>query len=147
MILNEIIATTTAEVGVSWLDFYSIGHICFGLGVFLFLSLFYVIPKHRGHTEWVALWFLYILTVGVLVLWEVLENTLFITMGIKFEGRADSIQNLIGDLVMGMIGALINCIAATSVKKKKSIWPYYLVGLIAFGIWLGIFFIARFFTL
>ena len=147
MILNEIIATIPEQVGLAWLDFYSIGHICFGLGVFLFLSLFYVIPKHRGHTEWVALWFLFILAIGVLVLWEVIENTLFMSMGIKFEGRADSIENLSTDLLFGFVGVIINCVAAKAIVKKNKMWGYYIPGIIAFGLWLGIFFIARFYTL
>ena len=147
MILNEIIASTTAEVGISWFDFYSIGHVCFGLGVFLFLSLFYVIPKHHGNTEWIALWFIFILAIGVLILWEVLEHTLFIAIGIKFEGRADSIQNLTTDILLGVVGAIINCLAAKTIVKKNKMWAYYIPGLIAFGIWLGVFFIARFFTL
>jgi len=147
MILNDIIATIPEEVGVSWFDFYSIGHICFGLGVFLFLSLFYVVPKHNGHTEWMALWFIFILAIGVLVLWEVLENSLFIAMGIKFEGRADSLQNIATDLLIGTLGAVINCIAASRIDKKTHMWKYYVPGIIAFGIWLGVFFILRFLTL
>jgi len=147
MILDNIIATIPEEVGISWFDFYSIGHVCFGLGIFLFLSLFYVIPKHRGHTEWIALWFILILAIGVLVLWEVLEHTLFMNMGIKFEGRADSIPNLTTDLLLGTIGAVINCIFAKIIVKRNRMWAYYIPGLIAFALWLGVFFIARFLTL
>ena len=48
MLFNWLIATTTEEVGLSWFDFYSIGHITFGIGIFLFFSFFYTIQKYKG---------------------------------------------------------------------------------------------------
>jgi hypothetical protein len=45
MLSNWLLATEISEVGLSWFDFYSIGHLCFGIGLFLFFSLFYTVPK------------------------------------------------------------------------------------------------------
>jgi len=149
MILDAVplFATTIDEVGIAWFDFYSIGHICFGLAVFLFLSLFYVIPVHHGHKAWLPLWFIFILSMVVLILWEVVEHTIFIDLGIKFEGRADSIPNMTTDLILGAIGAGVNWIAAKKIVKKEKMWAYYIPGIIAFLLWLIVFFILRFLTL
>ncbi|MFX1337393.1 MAG: hypothetical protein ACFFDK_02145 [Promethearchaeota archaeon] len=147
MLLNQIIATTSEEVGVSWFDFYSIGHICFGIGLFLFFSLFYSIPKARGDTPIFSLLLVFILTFIILVLWEVFENTWFIPLGWKFENRLDSPQNIFTDLVFGVIGSLGSWIFAyISFEKEKKHWPYYVFGIISFVIWLGIFIILRYLT-
>ncbi len=148
MILNEIIATKSSEVGVSWLDFFSIGHICFGIGVFLFFSLCYSIPKSRGDTPILSLLAVFILTFIILIAWEVVENTLFITLGWKFGDRADSPQNIFTDLVFGIIGALGSLLwAYEAFEKGKKHWPYYVFGLIMFVIWLGVFSFLRVLTI
>lgn len=147
MILNEIIATTTSEVGNSWLDFYSIGHICFGIGVFLFFSLFYTVPKAKGRTPLFSLLFVFILSLIVLIIWEIVENTLFLMIGLKFENRMDSLQNIFTDVIFGIIGCLGTWLFAyLTFEKDKKIWPYYSFGLISFGIWIGIFIILRYLT-
>ena len=139
MILNEIIATKTSEVGLSWFDFFSIGHICFGIGVFLFFSLGYSIPKSRGDTPILSLLAVFILTFIILIAWEVVENTLFIDIGWKF-GDRDSSRNILTDIVLGTIGALGMLLwAYEAFEKGKKHWPYYVFGLIMFVIWLGVF--------
>jgi uncharacterized membrane protein YeaQ/YmgE (transglycosylase-associated protein family) len=144
MLLNEFIAETIDEVGVSWLDFYSIGHLCFGIGVFLFFSLFYTIPKHKGHTPIFSLLFVFILTFIILIVWELLENLLFIQLDWKFEGRPDSWQNITADIIIGVIGALSSWLFCHYIfTKGKHIWAYYIFGIIGFGLWLGVFIILR----
>ncbi|MHA1150109.1 MAG: hypothetical protein ACTSR8_17890 [Promethearchaeota archaeon] len=147
MLLNEIIATSLDEVGVSWFDFFSIGHICFGVGVFLFFSLFYTIPKINDNKPWLSWWIIILITIGILILWEILENILFIVIGIKFEGRADSVQNITTDLILGFLGMLVAfLIAYHEIDQDKNIWGYYLFGICSFIIWLIFFFILRYFT-
>ena len=144
MLLNEFIAETIAEVGVSWLDFYSIGHLCFGIGVFLFFSLFYTIPKNKGHIPIFSLLLVFILTFVILIAWELLENLLFIEIGWKFEGRLDSWQNITTDIIFGVIGALSSWLFCHLIfTKGKNIWAYYIFGIIGFGLWLGVFIILR----
>jgi len=144
MLLNEFIAETISEVGVSWLDFYSIGHICFGIGVFLFFSLFYTIPKNKGHVPIFSLLLVFIITFVILIAWELLENLLFIEIGWKFEGRLDSWQNITTDIIFGIIGALISWLFCHLIfTKGKNIWAYYIFGIIGFGLWLGVFIILR----
>jgi len=147
MILNEIIATKASEVGVSWFDFFSIGHICFGIGVFLFFSLGYSIPKSRGDTPILSLLAVFILTFIILIAWEVVENTLFIDIGWKF-GDRDSPRNILTDIVLGTIGALSMLLwAYEAFEKDKKHWPYYVFGLIMFVIWLLVFGVFGFLTL
>ena len=147
MILSEIIATNASEVGQSWFDFFSIGHICFGIGVFLFFSLGYSIPKSRGDTPILSLLAVFILTFIILIAWEVVENTLFIDIGWKF-GDRDSPRNILTDIVLGTIGALSMLLwAYEAFEKDKKHWPYYVFGLIMFVIWLLVFSIFRLLTL
>ncbi len=148
MILNAIIATTSSEVGVSWLDFYSIGHICFGIAIFLFFSLFYTIPKAKGHTPLFSLLFVFILTVIILIAWEILENTLLFVINLKFEDRVDSPQNIFTDIVFGILGGLGAWVFAyMTFEKDRKVWPYYTFGILAFILWLGVFIILRNLTL
>jgi hypothetical protein len=147
MILSEIIATNASEVGQSWFDFFSIGHICFGIGVFLFFSLGYSIPKARGDTPILSLLAVFILTFIILIAWEVVENTLFIDLGWKFSDR-DSPRNILTDIVLGTIGALGMLLwAYEAFEKGKKHWPYYVFGLIMFFIWLSVFGIFGLLTL
>lgn len=151
MLFNWFIATASSEVGQSWFDFYSIGHICFGVGVFMFFSLFYSIPKAKGYTPIFSLLLVFICTMVILVLWEVAENLIVYMIGwehLKFEGRPDSWQNITTDLLIGTLGALIAWIYAyLAFERDKKHWEYYLFGIINFCIWLGIFVILRYFTL
>jgi uncharacterized membrane protein YeaQ/YmgE (transglycosylase-associated protein family) len=147
MILNAIIATTTSEVGISWLDFYTIGHICFGIGAFLFFSLFYTIPKSKGSVPIFSLLFVFILTLIVLVAWEIFENTILFLSNLKFENRPDSLQNIFSDIMFGVIGGLGTWLFAyKTFEKDKKIWPYYLFGIIGLGLWFGVFIILRYLT-
>ena len=144
MMFNWLFAENFAEVGISWFDFYSIGHICFGIGAFTILSLFYTIPKKRGKTPLISLLFVFILSFLLFIGWELLENILFIEIGWKFEGRIDSWANIIIDIIMGIVGGL-GCwgFCYWIFEKEGHIWEYYLFGICGFGLWLGVFMIMR----
>jgi len=144
MLFVELFALDPSNVGIAWFDFYSIGHFCFGIGVFLFFSLFYTISKHKGKTPLFSLLFVFILTLVILVLWEVLEHFLFMDLGWKFEGRADSWQNITTDLIIGAIGGIVSWIFCHEVfMKDKNIWSYYIFGILGFTVWLVVFMILR----
>ncbi|HEC36786.1 hypothetical protein LCGC14_2690510 [marine sediment metagenome] len=148
MMLNELIATEIGEVGISWFDFYSIGHICFGIGLFLFFSLFYTIPKRNNNIPIFSLIFVEILTITFAVLWELIENLIFLNLGWKFENRADSLQNITTDILLGAIGGLGTWLFAyITFEKEKKPFAYYTFGIIGFGVWIGIFIILRYLTL
>ncbi|MFX0019873.1 MAG: hypothetical protein ACFFBT_14600 [Promethearchaeota archaeon] len=148
MLFVDLFASDPSQVGLAWFDFYSIGHLCFGIGVFLFFSLFYTVPKNKGHTPIFSLLFVFICTMIIIILWEVLENTLFIEIGWKFEGRADSWQNITTDILMGAVGSLGSWLFCYIIfVKEKSIWAYYIFGIIGFALWLVVFIILRIYTI
>ena len=148
MLFTDLFATDPSMVGLAWFDFFSIGHFCFGIGVFLFFSLFYTIPKHNGHTPIFSLLFVFILTMGILILWEFLEYFVFLGLGWKFEGRPDSWQNITTDLTIGAIGGIVSWIFCHEVfVKDKNIWDYYVFGIIGFSIWIFVFMILRALTI
>ncbi|TFG08973.1 MAG: hypothetical protein EU539_00855 [Promethearchaeota archaeon] len=143
-LFNWLVATEVSEVGTSWFDFYSIGHICLGIAIFLFFSLFYTIPKARGSTPIFSLLFVFIITLILLIAWEVLENTLLFMLDLKFENRLDSFQNIFTDIIMGLLGGLIAWLFAYfTFEKHWKLWPYYTFGIICFAVWLGVFIILR----
>ncbi|MBY9004162.1 MAG: hypothetical protein KGD73_09350 [Candidatus Lokiarchaeota archaeon] len=143
MMFNWFFAENITEVGISWFDFYSIGHICFGIGAFTILSLFYTIPKKRGKTPILSLLGVFIISILLFIGWELLENILFIQIGWKFEGRIDSWPNIITDILMGMVGALGSWGFCHLLFDKNTFWVYYLFGICGFGLWLGVFMIMR----
>ena len=148
MLFVDLFATDPSTVGIAWLDFYSIGHICFGIGLFLFFSLFYTIPKKHGKTPIFSLLFVFILSLVCIILWEVLENFLFIHIGWKFEGRLDSPQNIATDIIIGVLGSLVSWFFCYEViVKNKNIWTYYIFGIICFGLWFVVFIVLRAFTI
>lgn len=148
MLFVDLFASDPSQVGLAWFDFYSIGHLCFGIGVFLFFSLFYTVPKNKGHTPIFSLLFVFICTMIIIILWEVLENTLFIEMGWKFEGRADSWQNITTDILIGAVGSLGSWLVCYIIfVKEKNIWAYYIFGIIGFALWLVVFIILRIYTI
>jgi hypothetical protein len=148
MLFNWLLATEINEVGISWFDFYSIGHLCFGIGLFLFFSLFYTVPKRKGKTPIFSLLFVFILTMIFAILWEVLEYLIFLPLGWKFEDRPDSWQNISTDLLLGAIGGLGTWLFAyITFEKDKNSFAYYTFGIIGFGVWISIFIVLRYLTL
>ncbi|MFW9823261.1 MAG: hypothetical protein ACFFE4_10015 [Candidatus Thorarchaeota archaeon] len=148
MLFNWLIATDISEVGISWFDFYSIGHICYGIGLFLFFSLFYTIPKKRGAIPIFSLLFVFILTMIFVILWEVVEHFVFLDLGWKFEDRPDSLQNMSTDILLGALGGLGTWLFAyITFEKDKNSFAYYTFGIIGFGVWLCVFIILRYMTL
>ena len=148
MLFVDLFALDPSMVGIAWFDFYSIGHFCFGIAVFLIFSLFYTIPKHKGHTPIFSLIFVFILMMIILILWEFLEFFVFIDLGWKFEGRPDSLENMSTDLIIGAIGGIVSWIFCHEVfVKDKNIWAYYIFGIIGFSIWIVVFMILRALTI
>ncbi|MHA2398261.1 MAG: hypothetical protein ACXADU_05170 [Promethearchaeota archaeon] len=147
MLFNAIFATDVLEVGISWFDFYSIGHLCLGIGLFLFFSLFYTIPKKRGKVPIFSLLLVFILTVILAVVWEIVENIIFLNLGWKFENRRDSWQNITTDILLCAVGGLGTWLFAyITFEKDKNTFAYYAFGIIGFGVWIGVFIILRYLT-
>ncbi|MFX1238178.1 MAG: hypothetical protein ACFFAS_12220 [Promethearchaeota archaeon] len=148
MISECIIALSSDKVGLCALDFFSFGHICLGIAIFLLISLLYTIPKHKGHTPIISLLLVFILTVIALVLWEVIENTLLFEIGWKFEDRRDSPINITTDILFGILGALGMWLLCHIVfDKEKKIGYYYIFGGLCLAFWIIFYIVGRVFTL
>ncbi|MBY8982565.1 MAG: hypothetical protein KGD57_06435 [Candidatus Lokiarchaeota archaeon] len=151
MLFNWFIAEDASEVCLSWFDFFSIGHICMGIGIFLIFSLFYTIPmsKTNGKDQIkLPLWGVWLITVIFGIIWEFLENILLYNYGLKFENRRDSAANITTDIIIVGLGGLGTWIFAHIVfEYHKKHWPYYLFGILGLTLWIGVFLILRYFTL
>ncbi len=148
---NWFIAEGVEEVGISFLDFYSVGHICMGIGIYLLFSLFYTIPmgKEEGSSQiLLPLWAVWVITVIIGIIWEIIENFLFFGLDIKFEGRLDSPANIISDILcVALGGGGMWLFAHLIFKYHKKVWPYYILGLLGLGSWIIVFLILRATTL
>ena len=135
---TSIIADEKGEVGKSPIDYYTWGHICMGIASFLLLSLIIIIPQYVVVSVPFLLpwWLIIILVLGVALVWELLENTIFISWGFKFEGRRDSWLNALTDILFVIIGGLYMWLMEWIIIELlllALVW-FYLVGIVSFCI-------------
>jgi hypothetical protein len=131
MFFNWFWATDSSEIGRSLLDFFSFGHICFGIVVFALLSMISTLRNFFDpnnfkvkKSHWLAF---FIGTIIVAIFWEIVENTLLYQWGMKYANRLDSPVNAIFDILLGVLGALICCGFAYLLyyKVKKCEFPWF----------------------
>lgn len=144
--MSLLVATNINEVGISFFDFYSLGHIAMGIGLFLFFStlIYYFLKKVNLKT---SLCYSLILSIIGGIVWEIIENILFFKWGIKFEGRKDSIYNLATDLFFVGIGAYLMLLLRTKFKTNKEVIRYYIFGILTFLFFILAYFIFKYLTL
>jgi hypothetical protein len=137
------------DVGRAPVDYFSWGHINMGIVTFLLWSLCNLLPSAVVGTllPIVPFWFSIVLTIVVAVVWEIMENTLFIDLGIKFEGKRDSLTNAIFDIIFVIVGGLvmwgIKSLIVNVIMGVDGIVIFYIVGVITFVAVLIGFFIGR----
>ncbi len=144
--MGFLFATNINEVSLSFFDFYSFGHIAMGIGMFLFFSvvIYYFFKKIKLKNGLRASLILSI--IGGIV-WEIIENIFFIKWGIKFEGRGDSLFNLLTDLIFVGGGAYLMLLLRTKFKTNKEINKYYILGILTFLLFILMYFIFEYLTL
>ena len=146
---EEMVASSKADVGRAPIDYFSWGHVDMGVAVFLLFSLINLIPSSiSGNLGTVTpFWLSIVLTIVVAVVWEILENTLFVDWGIKFEGRKDSLVNSLWDILFVILGGLImwgiKSLMINVILGTDGIPAFYIVGVILFVAVLIAFFIGR----
>jgi hypothetical protein len=146
---DEVIAESKEEVGRVAIDFFTWGHIDMGIAVFLLWSLINLLPSAFEKTLMyiVPFWFSIVLTVGVAIIWEILENTLLYDKGVKFEGRRDSLKNAFWDVLFVIIGGLfmwgVKTLIVNFLLGVDGIFIFYIVGGISFIVVVIAFFIGR----
>ncbi|MHA1275295.1 MAG: hypothetical protein ACTSQS_17970, partial [Promethearchaeota archaeon] len=88
-----------------------------------------------------------ILVIVVAIVWEILENTLLLEWGFKFEGRKDSFVNALWDIIFVIIGGLymwiVKGILVNVIMGVKGIPIFYIIGIISFIVILIAFFIGK----
>ncbi|MGQ4873613.1 MAG: hypothetical protein ACP6IY_06000 [Promethearchaeia archaeon] len=144
-----IVGTDKDEVGRSPIDYFSWGHVDMGIATFLLLSLINTIPSLIDKTLiYIIPYFLMlILVLIVAIVWEILENTLLLEWGFKFEGRRDSFVNALWDIIFVIIGGLymwiVKGILVNIIMGVKGIPIFYIIGIISFIVVLVAFFIGK----
>ena len=143
-----VVAESKDQTGRAPWDYFSWGHIDMGIMSFLLLVLINIIPSYvdQALVYIIPYWIMLVLTIVVAVVWELIENTIFIKMGIKFENRRDSLANAIWDIIFAIIGGayvwgikgiLVNLIGVQLIPA------FYIVGIVSFIVVLIAFFIVR----
>lgn len=116
----------TTRVGHAWIDYFTWGHIAMGLGIYpvSYLIVGLIIPVGVSAISMVVC--------AVLAwLWEVFENNLMWSWGMKFENRKDSINNLLGDQMWVMLGAILMWIASIIlIEFSIAFWWFYVLAAI-----------------
>jgi hypothetical protein len=151
---TPFVASSKSQTGKSPIDYFSWGHVDLGIMSFLLLSLINGLPSYFEDEliYFIPYWVMLVLVFVVAIVWEILENTLFVAIGIKFEGRRDSLKNATWDVIFGIIGGsatwafkgiLVNIIGVGNNNIPQYVIYFYIVGLVSFVIILIAFFIGR----
>ena len=123
-------------VGRSPWDFYSWGHICLGIALFLIISLLITVPEALGGTGFIPWWSVILIVLFFSLFWEFFENIILWAMKWKFEDRQDSFVNFLWDVIFGLIGGGATWILKWLVMDylgKLGRW-FYIFGAVLFGI-------------
>lgn len=135
---NLFVATTEDCVSISAFDYWSIGHLFWGIFIFLLLYTFFNTPGNPNKNPKLSLWQCEIVTIIIAVAWEVIENTLVYWIGVKV--KLDSPLNIFTDIVIWAIGGL-GCWYFTHLMfvKKDTVLAYYLYGVLILALWIILF--------
>lgn len=151
---TPIIATSKSQTGRAPWDYFSWGHIDMGIGSFLLLSLINIIPTYIFQIPIYIIyyWLMIVIVICFGIGWEILENTLLVSTGLKFENRRDSLKNALWDILFVTIGGfytwiikgiLINLYGLNTAILNDMILAYFIVILISFCVCLVAFLIGR----
>ena len=100
-----LIAEDARDVGISPLDCFTWGHIAFGVLSFL-VDLFFIVALslEAGFLLW---WSIILTLILIGTSWDLIENTIFIRIDIKFENRRDSTINVFSDVFFVCAGGVL----------------------------------------
>ncbi|MFW9880918.1 MAG: hypothetical protein ACFFG0_48270 [Candidatus Thorarchaeota archaeon] len=93
-------------VGRSPWDYYSWGHIAFGIATFTLFSLIINLWELFIGPSTMPWFYILIFVIIVAVTWEIIENTILWRLGLKYENRKDSFLNAFFDIVFMILGGL-----------------------------------------
>ncbi|UCC18852.1 MAG: DUF2585 family protein [Promethearchaeota archaeon] len=93
-------------VGRAPWDYYSWGHIAFGIATFTIFSLIINLWELFIGPSSLPWFYILICVIIVAVTWEVIENTILWKLGLKYENRKDTFINALFDILFMILGGL-----------------------------------------
>ena len=109
-----VIAVSVADLSEAIFDFWSLGHLLSGIGIFMFVFTLYFVIKNvvdePGEPPGLEIptiknmFISWLICIIGAVVWEIIENLLFYAVGIKV--KYDSWVNIITDILLWGIGGL-----------------------------------------
>ncbi|MFX1567711.1 MAG: hypothetical protein ACFFCV_05005 [Promethearchaeota archaeon] len=135
-------------VGRSPWDYYSWGHLAFGIASFSLFSLIITLWElitGPAPVPWYSI-LIFVLVVGII--WEIFENTILWRLGLKYENRKDSLINALFDIFFVFVGGIAAWLMKwiiMDVMGKLGRW-FYISALIMFMIVLIAYFIGFYIT-
>ncbi|MFW9876711.1 MAG: hypothetical protein ACFFG0_26755 [Candidatus Thorarchaeota archaeon] len=102
MVKIIILARRAEHIGISPIDFFSLGHLF--MGYITFLGFYGTISLFFG----ISLNFFYLLgNIFIGIIWEAVENFILYKLKFKFAQRRDSIINSLMDIIFFLFGGII----------------------------------------
>lgn len=135
-------------VGRSPLDYYSWGHIAFGIASFSLFSLIITLWELFTGPAPISWYFILIFVFTVAVVWELFENTILWRLGLKYENRKDSLINALFDIIFVIGGGVTTWLMKWIIMDVMGLlgrW-FYISALILFLIVLIAYFIGFYIT-
>ncbi|MFX1373900.1 MAG: hypothetical protein ACFFCE_18790 [Promethearchaeota archaeon] len=135
-------------VGRSPWDYYSWGHIAFGIAAFSIFSLIITVWEMLIGPATMPWYYILIFVLIVAVCWELIENTIIWKLGLKNENRKDSLINSLFDIIFVILGGASTWLLKwiiMDVMGHLGRW-FYLTALIYFLLILLAYFIGFFIT-
>ncbi|MHA1338592.1 MAG: DUF2585 family protein [Promethearchaeota archaeon] len=130
---------STSEVGRAWIDYFTWGHVAMGI-LFYTLTWFIVSLTPAIGRSYIA--FIVTMIIGCWI-WEVLENNVFLAWGIKFEDKKDSINNLLGDQMFVVVGAIVMWLFEIIIIGNYETYWFFIVAAIGLVVCLIGFLVGR----
>ena len=148
-----IIAMDDTDISIATFDFYTLAHLLWGVALFVVCFTFGFIAKNRsgdphaplkppGFKKLVMYW---AITIAIAAVWEILENTVLILVGMK--AYHDSPPNIITDITIWGFGGLVSWYMTDIMfLSHKIIRAYYIYGIISLFSGILLFFAFGFIT-
>lgn len=114
-------------VGRSPWDYYSWGHIAFGIGAFSLLSLINTLSELLIGPAPLPWYVILLFVLGVAVIWEIIENTILWRVGLKYENRKDTFINAFFDIIFVGLGGMATWLlkwVIMNVMLERGRWFY-----------------------
>lgn len=148
-----LIAMSNVYISIASFDFYTLAHLLWGIALFIIVFTIGFIAKNLSGNpqapinppEFKKLVIYWAITLAIAGIWETVENTLLIFVGMKTQ--FDSAPNIITDIAIWGIGGLASWYMTDLMfLSQKLIRAYYIYGIISLFSGLLLFIVFGFIT-